>query len=446
MDFTKRLRSFFIRLWFSAQMAGHGILSNPLRSSLTILGVAIGVASVVSLMGIGEGARQAGVEQFESLGTNVIVIKAEAPALEFEPEEAEELVERVEGLELATPVVHTEGIVRWRRARGTMEFLGVNEEFPLVRDHPLLAGHFFTEWHVRQRSPVAVLGYNVGVGLMQGRNPVGQTLTVEGRTYRIVGVLSRKGAGNAEGIDDKVVIPYTAAQRIASKKTVEEIWAKAGSRQEATLAVVQLGRIYRRKLGLDQSAPTVAPVTEEPQGEVQPGQVQKVPATEMKRPPGAEEPPPEPVLQTGKELITITSLNQLVQEADRANWIMTLLLGGIAAVSLLVGGLGIMNIMLVAVAERTAEIGVRRALGARQSDLVAQFLLEALYLSGIGVVAGVAAGIWGANLFAERGFETVVSLRAVEIATGVALGSGLLFGVYPALSASSIPPAEALRK
>jgi len=152
------------------------------------------------------------------------------------------------------------------------------------------------------------------------------------------------------------------------------------------------------------------------------------------------------VLETGKELITITNLNQLVREADRANWVMTLLLGGIAAVSLLVGGLGIMNIMLVAVAERTGEIGVRRALGAKQGDLVTQFLLEALYLSGIGVVAGVSVGLWGANLFAQRGFDTVVSLKSVTIATMVALGSGLLFGVYPAVSASSVPPAEALRK
>jgi len=218
MGVFKRLRAAMVRFWFAAQMAGHGILSNPLRSALTILGVAIGVASVVTLMGIGEGARLAVIEQFESLGQNVIVVKAEAPALEFQPEEAGELLERVDSLKLATPVVHTEGVVRWRRARGSMELLGVNEQFPLVRDHPLLAGHFFTKWHVQQRSPVAVLGYNVGVGLMRGRNPVGQTLSIEGRTYRIVGVLSAKGAGNAEGIDDKIIIPYTAAQRIARKK------------------------------------------------------------------------------------------------------------------------------------------------------------------------------------------------------------------------------------
>ena len=136
----------------------------------------------------------------------------------------------------------------------------------------------------------------------------------------------------------------------------------------------------------------------------------------------------------------------MVEEADKANRVMTLLLGGIAAVSLLVGGLGIMNIMLVAVTERTKEIGVRRALGAKQGDLLVQFLLEALYLSGIGAVAGVAAGIWGTNIFSQYGFETAISLQAIQISTLVALGAGLLFGVYPAISASSVPPVEALRR
>ena len=153
-----------------------------------------------------------------------------------------------------------------------------------------------------------------------------------------------------------------------------------------------------------------------------------------------------PIVSTSQDLITITNLNQLVQEADQANRVMTLLLGGIAAVSLLVGGLGIMNIMLVAVTERTQEIGVRRALGAKQLDLLVQFLLEALYVSGIGAIAGTAGGIWGLNVFARHGFQTAISFDAIKIAIVVALTSGLLFGIYPAVSASSVPPIEALRR
>jgi len=453
----EKLYSLLIRFWFTARMAAHGILANPLRSTLTILGVAIGVTSVVSLMGIGEGARQAVMQQFQSLGTNVIAIKANDPSVEFDPEEASELVERVEGLEMATPVVNTKAVMRWRRARGTVKVLGVNNQFPQIRDHDLLAGHFFTKWHVLQRSPVAVLGYNMGIGLMGGRNPVGQTITLGGQTYRIIGVLAAKGPGNAGGIDDKVVIPYTAAQKIAGKRTVEEIWGKAASKREADLAVVQLGRIFKRKLGLDQGAPTPVPPGEEGEpgavakgrGEVmKAGVVMKAPVVEKvppgKRPGGDGSKPAIP--GGGEDLITITNLNQLVREADKANRVMTLLLGGIAAVSLLVGGLGIMNIMLVAVTERTQEIGVRRALGAKQGDLLAQFLLEALYVSAIGAIAGIAAGVWGMNIFDRYGFETAVSFQAIKIATFVALGSGLLFGVYPAISASSVPPVEALRR
>ncbi|NLL17449.1 MAG: FtsX-like permease family protein [Clostridia bacterium] len=445
----KGIKSLWVRFWFSAQMAAHGVLANPLRSALTILGVAIGVASIVSLMGIGEGARQAVVRQFESLGTNVIVIKAEDPSVTLEPEQAQELVERVDGLELATPVVKTEKPIRWRRTRGNGELLGVNNQFPEIRDQEVVSGHFFTSFHVEQRAPVAVLGYHIAQGLMGGRSPVGQTIIIDGYTFRITGVLAPKGAGQAEGIDDMIVIPYTTALKLASQKTVEEIWGKAQDPKAADLAVVQLGRIFRRQLGLDQKAPTPVPPSQGGAGMPgEPGMEGGGIIVEEAIPvPGSEERQEEiPGINTGKDLITITNLNQLVEEADKANRVMTLLLGGIAAVSLLVGGLGIMNIMLVAVTERTKEIGVRRAIGAKQGDLLTQFLLEALYLSGIGAIAGVAAGIWGINVFARYGFETAISFQAIQISTLVAMGAGLLFGVYPAISASSVPPVEALRR
>ncbi|MDD2496934.1 MAG: ABC transporter permease [Desulfitobacteriaceae bacterium] len=437
----QQIRWFRIRFWFSAQMALHGILAKPLRSILTILGVSIGVASVVSLMGIGEGARLAVVKQFQSLGTNVIVVKAMDPAFEFQPKEAEELKERVSALNMATPVVHADVVMKWRRSRGNAEIIGVNQDFSQIRDHQITAGHFFTRLHVEQRSPVAVLGYNVANSLLGGRSPVGMTCALNGLDFRIVGVLDAKGQGKADGIDDKILVPYTTAQKLAEKRTVEEIWGKAESADEADLAVVQLGRIFRRELGLDQSAPTIVPAEQQgKEGTI--GERGMV----VERGMDMGQPPPEPLLSQGQDAITITSLNQMVEEADKANRIMTLLLGGIAAVSLLVGGLGIMNIMLVAVSERTSEIGVRRALGAKQGDLVTQFLLEAFYLSGIGALAGIIGGIWGLEIFGRYGFETAISFTAVKIASLVALGSGLLFGVYPAVQASSVPPVEALRR
>jgi putative ABC transport system permease protein len=353
---------------------------------------------------------------------------------------------------MATPIVQTEATITWRRSKGKADILGTNNEFPKIRDHEIISGHYFSSLHVAQRSPVAVLGYELAQGLLSGRSPVGQTMSIAGQSYRIIGVLAPKGAGKAENIDYKVIIPYTTAQKIAEKRTVDEIWAKASSGTDADLAIVQLGRIFRRKLGLDQSAPTPsAPGEEGPEevpaevearvGAVGGGTVVKEAADASPAPSG------RPVLpEGGEDVITITSLNQMVEEADNANRIMTLLLGGIAAVSLLVGGLGIMNIMLVAVTERTEEIGVRRALGAKREDLLMQFLMEALYLSLIGAVVGVAAGVWGVGIFRSYGFETVVSFQAIKIATVVAVISGLLFGVYPAVSASSVPPVEALRR
>ncbi len=440
-----KISSLLVRLKFSALMAFDGIKSNLLRTFLTVLGISIGVAAVISLMGIGEGARRSIVSQFESLGENVIVIKSNAENVTFESEEAEEIPERVTGIEYATPVVYTEETpVRWRRDESKMNIVGVNQNYPEIKDHPVMTGNFFTSLHVKQRSPVAVLGYNVANNLLNGRSPVGQSIKINGINYLIVGVLSEKGEGKGDGIDDKIVIPYTSAMKIANTKEILEIWAKSNSAEDAELAMVQLGRIYKRKVGMGND---IRPDN----GQGQEGQsggeaVVEEPAEPMPEP-GMETPEKdENVFEKGEEPLTITSLNNLVKEADQANRIMTVLLGGIAAVSLLVGGIGIMNIMLVAVTERTSEIGVRRALGAKKEDLLIQFLLEAVYVSIIGCIAGLVIGAWAVHIVSNYGLAAVVSFDSVKIAVFVALSSGLLFGVYPAINASSLTPVEALKR
>ena len=437
-----------VRLKFSAMMALDGITSNLLRTFLTVLGISIGVAAVISLMGIGEGARRSIVSQFESLGENVIVIKSNAENVKFEIEEAEILPERITGIEYATPVIYTEDTpIRWRRDESEMNIVGVNENYPQIKDHPVVSGNFFTSLHVKQRSPVVVLGYNVANSLLNGRSPVGSTMKINGINYRIVGVLGEKGEGKGDGIDDKIVIPYTSAMKITNERDILEIWAKSGSAQDAELAMVQLGRIYQRKVGIGSN---IRPDNGE--GEQPPGEGGDMPVEEPAMPvePMPEEPgepgEKENVFEKGEEPLTITSLNNLVKEADQANRIMTVLLGGIAAVSLLVGGIGIMNIMLVAVTERTSEIGVRRALGAKKEDLLIQFLLEAVYVSIIGCIAGVALGAWAISIVAKYGLSAVVSFDSIRIAVFVALTSGLLFGVYPAINASNLPPVEALKR
>jgi len=251
MQARGNISNLFVRLKFSAMMALDGITSNLLRTFLTVLGISIGVAAVISLMGIGEGARRSIVAQFESLGENVIVIKSNADNVKFEIEEAEILPERVTGIEYATPVIYTEDTpVRWRRDESEMNIVGVNESYPQIKDHPVISGNFFSSLHVKQRSPVVVLGYNVAKSLLNGRSPVGYTMKIDGINYRIIGVLGEKGEGKGDGIDDKIVIPYTSAMKIAKTKDILEIWAKSNSAEDAELAMVQLGRIYKRKVGL----------------------------------------------------------------------------------------------------------------------------------------------------------------------------------------------------
>ena len=446
------ISNLLVRMKFSAMMALDGITSNLLRTFLTVLGISIGVAAVISLMGIGEGARRSIVAQFESLGENVIVIKSNAENVMFDVEEAELLPDRITGIEYATPVIYTEETpIRWRRDESEMNIVGVNENYPQIKDHPVVSGNFFTSLHVKQRSPVVVLGFNVANSLLNGRSPVGHSMKIDGINYRIVGVLGEKGEGKGDGIDDKIVIPYTSAMKIAKTRDVLEIWAKSNSAEDAELAMVQLGRIYKRKVGLGSN---IKP--DNGQGEEPPGDGGDMPVEEtMPAEPMPEEPMPEEpgmpgekenVFEKGEEPLTITSLNNLVKEADQANRIMTVLLGGIAAVSLLVGGIGIMNIMLVAVTERTSEIGVRRALGAKKEDLLIQFLLEAVYVSIIGCVAGILLGAWAVSVVSRYGLSAIVSFDSIRIAVFVALTSGLLFGVYPAINASNLPPVEALKR
>ncbi len=442
-------QTFLIKLLFTARMALQGLILNPLRTTLTVLGVTIGVASVVSLMGIGEGARVAVMEQFESLGTNVIKIAAHNSTYEFHPEIIEELTGRVQGMDYSSPVVNAETRMQWKRSRVDINVMGVNEQFRTIRDYEIIDGEFISSYHVKLRSNVAVVGYAIGKNLMGGRSPIGRYISLDGESYQIIGVLGEKGAGKSDDVDNKIIIPYTCAQKIAEKRTVEEIWCKANSREEANLAVVQLSRIVKRMFNIgENNAPSGGAASG---GSADPSVTETMSAgmemqvTEKRMPMESEE-PSIPSSGSSKDVITITNLNQMVQEADEANRVMTLLLGGIAAVSLLVGGLGIMNIMLVAVTERTGEIGLRRALGAQKNDLLIQFLLEALFISLIGSFAGIILGIGGTMIFENYGFDTAISLKAIFIATIVALCSGTVFGVYPAFSAASIPPVVALRR
>lgn len=418
------------RLLFGIEAAFWGVSANKLRSAITILGVAIGVAAVVSLVAIGEGARLSIVRQFESLGTNLIKIESHHSSIRLTVADAEELTERVPSIDAAMPVVKADAQVKWRRDVTEAEIMGVTEEFPYIREHEVYSGRFFSHLHVEERIRVAVLGYKVATDIFGDRDPVGQRIYIGGEGFTVIGVMQPKGLGMADDVDSKILIPVTSAQRLTKSYRVNEIWVKANDRNSVDLAVVHISRIYRNKFNIGENIiPTESDMYRyDYYGYYETGNVSMKSSTHS------------------DNLLTVTSMNELVKEADEANRVMTLMLGAIAGVSLLVGGLGIMNIMLVSVTERTGEIGLRKALGAKQGDLMYQFLVEAVILTGLGVILGLIVGNGVAELIHRYGIETVVTLRASYVAVTVALSVGVLFGVYPAYLASGMSPVEALRR
>ncbi|MEW6524726.1 MAG: ABC transporter permease [Bacillota bacterium] len=422
---------FWSRVAFGVQQALNGLSSNRLRSLITVLGVTIGVASVVSLVAVGEGARMAIVRQFESLGTNIIKVESHHQRARLTLDDAVDLQERVPDLVATMPVVRATAQVRWRRGGSEYSLLGVNEHFPVITDQTMAAGRFFSHLHVKERLRVAVVGRNVVTTLFQGRNPVGQRIYLGGQQFTVIGVLNAKGAGMANDVDNRIIIPVTTAQRLTRNYMVNEVWAKAQDQEHAKAALVQISRIYRNKLGITDNVAKEEDYWKYGEyygGYYGPGDVR------LDMPGG-----------TGT-LLSITSLNEMVEEASKANRVMTLMLGSIAGVSLLVGGLGIMNIMLVAVTERTSEIGLRKAVGARRTDLLFQFLVEAFVLSALGGLVGLSLGYTGTGFLLRYGVEAELTWTASWVALAAALGVGVVFGAYPAHVASGLAPVEALRR
>jgi putative ABC transport system permease protein len=475
----------------AAGIAVHGVVAGGLRSVLSALGVAVAVASVVSLLAIGEGARQAVAAQFQTLGANVITVQSHSPAVQLTARDADQLRRRVPGLVAAVPVVGVAIPVRWRNADPAVGVLGVTPDLVRIRPIAMQAGRFLTPLEDSARLHVAVLGNAAYRGLFGFADPVGQQIWLGQAAFRVVGVLAPLGgsalgtgevaalAGNVAtgtaapgggdsgngctdttggsagaggsacgganpqttvavgtGIDNDVLIPEGTAELLTASTQVSAIWLKATDTSAVAPAIAQSQRILA--LLHPAAAPGGGPL---------PGQA-GFPGKFVG--PGGCCPPPgggQVVLPTGSGSgITVQSIDALAQQADQANRVLTLMLTAIAAVSLLVGGLGVMNIMLVAVRERTAEIGVRKAVGARGLDVVAQFLTEALLLAAIGGLCGWLASYAGIAALRHYGVHAVPVPGAAGAALLAAAAIGLVFGTYPAYVAATLEPVEALRR
>jgi putative ABC transport system permease protein len=403
-------------------IAARALSRQPLRAGLTVLGVVIGIAAVTTLVSVGQSAGRLIQGQFAALGTNVIVVipgtgdrsgVRQGPLPSLTAEDAAAIAEECNAVLAVTPLVGAVAQVIYGRTNWSpKEIYGVGSDYLLVRNWGIRAGGFFTERDVAGAEKVCVLGQTVSERLFQTRNPLGATVRIRNIPHRVIGVLERKGA-NMVGADqdDLVLLPYTSAR----KRLI-------GSGFKDVHAILVSGR----------SVDTMESATEE---------IRSLLADRHRIAPGQ---PNDFQVQNTTEIAAALGV---------VTGIMTAMLASIAGISLLVGGVGIMNIMLVSVTERTREIGIRMAMGARSRDILRQFLAESMLLAATGGVIGFGLGVSGAagvtmaiNAWSSgTDWPVVVSLPAAGIAivfTGIV---GIFFGYYPAWRASRLDPIEALR-
>ena len=395
-----------------------GLSTHKLRSFLTILGVVIGVASVITLMSIGKGTQQSILSRIESMGTDLVSIRPGArvfggvrgaAADTLTMEDAQAIAQQVSNVASVAPVYSSSLQVVVGSNNMNSSISGVTPEYWDVQNLEVASGTFFYEEEYQRGSKVAVIGSNVKETLFDTADPVGQQMRMGGLIVTVIGVLESEGGGMpGMSADDAIYIPLTAMQQaVAQPRTAQG---------EKVVSSISLA------------------VTEEKLAEQVVDDITSLLRTRHRLAPSADDD------------FNIMSTQEMAEMMTETTETLTLLLGAIAAISLLVGGIGVMNIMLVSVLERTREIGIRKALGAREQDIWLQFLIEAALLTFAGGVIGVIFG-WGISaLINFMGvMTTAVSADIVILAVSVSVGIGLFFGFYPAWNASRLNPIEALR-
>jgi len=407
------MKNSWIRLWNITRLGLKAIARNKLRSALTMLGIVIGVACVITMVAVGAGASQSVQSTISSLGSNFIMIfpgaSTQGGARVFTGQSAltvdDAAAIRAEAPAVAyvSPGVRTSGQLVAGDANWSSQVYGVDVDWPFIRAWNVDQGLFFTESEVRAGSKVAVLGKTVAENLFPDGGGIGEIVRIKNVPFRVIGVLERKG-GNMMGTDqdDQVIVPYTTAmKRLMGQSRINLIYVSAVSDDAVAEAQTQIDALLRQR------------------HRIGPGQD----ADFMMR-----------------------SQEEIASTAAQTSKTLSILLGSVAAISLLVGGIGIMNIMLVSVTERTREIGIRMAIGAKGRHVLTQFLLEAIILSVVGGLIGILLGVGVSRLVSKfAGWPVYVGMGSVAMAFGFSALIGIFFGFYPARAASRLDPIEALR-
>ncbi|OUL32669.1 ABC transporter permease [Nostoc sp. 106C] len=398
----------------SIQMAGKTLLSNKLRSALTMLGIVIGNASVIAMIGIGEGGQKYVSQQLESLGPNILFVlpgNQETQRISRDVpktlilEDADAIATQVPTVANVTAELNSRQVVTYRNRNTDVNIIGTTPSFLTVRDFDPEKGRFFTDIDMKRSNQVVVLGADLAERLFGSVNPVGQQLRIKNTSFQVIGVLTAKGSNLGVNYDDAALVPIiTTANRLIGRTSpygleVSYVVASAKNADSVDAAEFQITNLLRQRHKIN-----------------------------------------------GEDDFTIRSQKDALQTVGQITGALTIMLAAIAGISLFVGGIGIMNIMLVSVTERTQEIGLRKAIGATEQDILLQFIIEAVIVSAIGGLVGTAVGVGGIFLVAAlTPLEAGISPVAITMAVGISGGIGLFFGVVPARRAAKLDPIVALR-
>ena len=393
-------------------MAWASLIANKMRSILTMLGIIIGVAAVIALVSIGNGVKQDIQNSISSLGSNLLMVMPGAPRTPgVRPSQGSmkslkvsdyQAISKLDGVKAASPYTANSYVTIYQSKNWTTTVSGVSSNFQDVNNWTMAEGRFISSKNVENRERVAVVGQTVVKNLFAGEDPVGKEIRVKNIPFRVIGVLNSKGNGTmGNDQDDAIFIPYTTAmERVEGVDYLRMIYVVANDDNGIDRLQSDIENLLRVRHGIK---------------------------------------------DTNLDDFNIQNMKSIMETMEQTTGTLTLFLGAVAAISLVVGGIGIMNIMLVSVTERTREIGIRKALGATYFVIVTQFLIEAVVISLMGGLIGIALGIGASKLIGlASGMSTVISVPTIVLSFAFSMAIGLVFGIYPARKAAKLNPIDAL--
>lgn len=387
-------------LFLSLKMAIKSILSNKLRTFLTMLGIIIGVAAVITAVGFAEGSTKSITSDLESsTQTNMLTVRLMGRITsDVKYEDVAEKLDEISGIDAYSPAVNGNASIKNdSNTSVTTSYIGTDNNYSLVQDKTISEGRFLTSFDIDGALNVAVVGSYIANELFPDNDAVGSYISMSGQKFKIVGILTQVDGGEENSNDDLIIIPYTVAQRLGRAGSINTIYVRVTNSNEVNL-------------------------------------IQNLIENELYS------------LYKNEDYYNVTSQEAMLETLSSVTGTLSIVLGGIAAISLLVGGIGIMNIMIVSVTERTREIGIRKAIGAKKNNILMQFLIEGLILTGLGGILGIALGCLAITIIGKLGLvPAVYSIKWILIAFFVSLLTGIIFGLFPAYKAAKLDPIVALR-